>query len=82
MSTYYQYTNRIAHLYYLRILNNINAYLMLIYFINDDSVNGPKTKEEWLKEIEDMYKTINLKNNNKLSKYIINVFIDCNDLKK
>ena len=28
MKTYYQYTNRIAHLYYLRVLNRINAYLI------------------------------------------------------
>lgn len=44
---YYQYTNRIAHLFYLRVLNNIDAYLVNIYFLNDKDVEGPKTKEEW-----------------------------------
>ena len=33
--TFYQYTNRIAHLYYLRVLNGIDAYLVNIYFLND-----------------------------------------------
>jgi hypothetical protein len=28
---YYQYANRIAHLYYLRVLNNIDAYLAFVY---------------------------------------------------
>jgi hypothetical protein len=40
MDIYYQYTNRLAHLYYLRILNSINAYLIFIYFINDLSVRN------------------------------------------
>jgi hypothetical protein len=75
-STYYQYTNRIAHLYYLRVLNNINAYLIFIYFINDSSVNGPKSTEEWKNEINKLHKDIGLKENNPLKEYIIDVFID------
>ncbi|GMO27306.1 MAG: hypothetical protein Ta2B_07970 [Termitinemataceae bacterium] len=80
-STYYQYTNRIAHLYYLRVINNIKTYLIFIYFINDNSVNGPKTIEEWKHEINNLHKDIGLVNDNKLSEYIIDVFIDCNNLK-
>jgi hypothetical protein len=79
--TYYQYTNRIAHLYYLRVLNDINAYLIFLYFINDTSVNGPKTIEEWKYEINKLHETIGLEENNKLSKYIIDIFINYNDLK-
>lgn len=44
--TFYQYANRIAHLYFLRVLNGINAYLVNIYFINDNSVAGPKSIDE------------------------------------
>jgi hypothetical protein len=82
MDTYYQYTNRIAHLYYLRILNDINAYLIFIYFINDISVNGPKTIDEWKYEISELYKKIGLTDNNILSKYIIDIFVDYNELKQ
>jgi len=46
--TFYQYVNRIAHLYYLREKNQIKAHLLFIYFINDITVHGPKTKDEWL----------------------------------
>ena len=42
MRKFYQYTNRLAHLYYLRE-NNVAAFLIFIYFINDTSVNGPRT---------------------------------------
>ena len=46
--TFYQYVNRIAHLYYLREKNKIKAHLLFIYVINDITVHGPKTKDEWL----------------------------------
>lgn len=43
---FYQYTNRLAHLYYLRVLNEIPAYLIFTYFIGDTSVDGPKNLAE------------------------------------
>jgi hypothetical protein len=52
-----------------------------LYFINDTSVNGPKTIEEWKHEINKLHEIIGLEENNKLSKYIIDIFIDYNDLK-
>ena len=80
MEMYYQYTNRIAHLYYLRVLNNLNAFLIFIYFLNDSSVNGPKSISEWESEIIELQKKIGLKNGNVLSNYIFDIFIDCNHL--
>ena len=44
---FYQYTNRLAHLYFLRELNKLPAYLVFVYFINDPDMHGPSTKEEW-----------------------------------
>ncbi len=32
---FYQYINRLAHLYLLRVLNKIPAYLVFVYFVND-----------------------------------------------
>jgi len=77
---FYQYTNRIAHLYYLRVLNGIDAYLVNIYFLNDKDVNGPKTKEEWQSAITVMKKYLGV-GKNKLSKYMLDVFIDVNEMK-
>jgi hypothetical protein len=79
--TFYQYTNRIAHLYYLRVLNNINANLLFIYFINDKTVDGPKTKEEWLGAIKTMECYLDLNKQHKLRKYIFDIFIDISDLR-
>jgi len=80
MGMYYQYANRIAHLYYLRVLNNLDAFLIFIYFLNDSSVNGPKSINEWENEIIELQKKIGLKNDNILSNYIFDIFVDYNHL--
>jgi hypothetical protein len=77
---FYQYTNRLAHLYFLRELNNIPAWLINIYFINDKTVNGPKTKEEWRSAVLVMKKYLGV-GRHKLSKYMIDLFIDVEELK-
>ena len=77
---FYQYTNRIAHLYFLRVLNKVPAYLINIYFINDKSVSGPKSREEWLAALQ-VVKTYLGLSDNKLSKYTADIFIDIYDLK-
>lgn len=74
--TFYQYANRIAHLYYLRVLNGIDAYLINIYFINDDSVSGPKSKDEWKGAIQIIKKYLGIPDKNNLKKFMIDVFID------
>ena len=44
---FYQYTNRLAHLYFLREKAHLPAYLLLIYFLNDHDMRGPTTEAEW-----------------------------------
>ena len=78
--TFYQYVNRIAHLYYLREKNQTKAHLLFIYFINDITVNGPKTKDEWIGAIRTMECYLGLAKKHKLRKYIHDIFIDVSDL--
>jgi hypothetical protein len=79
--TFYRYVNRIVHLYYLREKNQIKAHLLFIYFINDITVHGPKTKDEWLGAIQTMECYLGLAKKHKLRKYIYDIFIDVNDLR-
>lgn len=72
---FYQYINRIAHLYYLREINGIKAILLFIYFINDKTVNGPKNKSEWLGATQTMECYLGLSKEHKLRKYIYDIFI-------
>ena len=46
-TSFYQYANRLAHLYWLRELNGLNAYLVNVFFLADEEMIGPKTTEEW-----------------------------------
>jgi hypothetical protein len=44
---FYQYTNRLAHLYFLRQLNGIDAYLLFLYFADAPDVPLACTKQQW-----------------------------------
>ena len=79
-SYFYQYTNRLAHLYLLRVLNKIPAYLVFIYFLNDEAMQGPNTEAEWRVAIRLVHKYLGIKRN-RLSKYTADVFIDINDFR-
>ena len=72
---FYQYTNRLAHLYFLREINKVPAYLVNIYFINDQTVDGPTSQCEWESAIKVMKCYLGI-NRHKLSKYMIDLFID------
>ena len=46
---FYQYANRLAHLYLLRELNKLDAALVFVYFVGDTTVPGrkPVSREGW-----------------------------------
>lgn len=77
---FYQYANRLAHLYLLRSLNNIEAWLFNIYFVGDHTVNGPKTKEEWKGAIRLVQSHLGL-GYYSLNEFQHSFFFDVNDLR-
>ena len=74
-STFYQYTNRLAHLYLLRVLNRVPAYLVFVYFLNDNEMNGPKSIGEWSGALKLLHSFLGT-GRHKLSKYVTDLFID------
>lgn len=78
---FYQYTNRLAHLYLLRKLNNLPAYLIFIYFINDREMNGPSTIGEW-KAATKLLNVYMGTEKHILQKSIGEIFIDVNSLRE
>jgi hypothetical protein len=45
---FYQYANRLAHLYFMHRLNNLDAYLLFLYFSDAPDVPKPApTEVEW-----------------------------------
>lgn len=83
---FYQYATRIAHLYYLRVLNELDGikipadvYLVYVYFINDPywHNNTIKTKEEWEGIISTVKHYLGFSyGNHSLSDYVFDIFID------
>lgn len=75
----YQYANRLAHLYLLRVLNGLPAFLVMLYFVNDYEQSGPSTQEEWQGAIT-LQKTLLGLRRHKLTPYVLDIFIDVSDL--
>lgn len=78
--SFYQYANRVAHLYYLRVLNGINAHLLFVNFINDSEMKGPENKETWDACYKMMEAALGLKPKYKLSGFVHHAVIDTNKL--
>ena len=77
--TFYQYTNRLAHLYLLRELNGVPAHLVLLYFINAADVHGPSSREEWEGALRLLHRVLGV-GRHKLSPYVIDAFVDVKEL--
>jgi len=74
-SSIYQYTNRLAHLYLLRVLHEVPAYLVFVYFVNDKDMNGPKSIDEWNGALSPLTSYLGI-GRHRLKKYIADIFID------
>lgn len=84
---FYQYTNRLAHLYLMREKNKLDAYLIFLYFLNAREMSAsdtlvPETKAEWESAITLMERFLGLPTRHKLSPYIIHAFVDTADIEK
>ena len=80
-STFYQYTNRLAHLYLLRALNEVPAYLVFVYFVNDKDMNGPKSIDEWNGALLLLTSYLGI-GRHRLKQYIADIFIDIGEIQK
>ena len=77
---FYQYANRLAHLYFLREVSDINAYLVFLYFLNDPDLDGPYTERgEWQAAIKVMHEALGIRGKVP-EKYVIDVFVDVGEL--
>lgn len=75
---FYQYVNRLAHLYLLR-QNDLQAYLVFVYFLNDVEMSGPSTVKEWQAALDLLHAYLGL-GRHKLQKYIVDVFFDVSQI--
>jgi hypothetical protein len=76
---YYQYANRLAHLYLLRQLNNVPAELVHLCFLNDLEMNGPTSAAQWHVAIDQVHDTLGI-TDHPLLRHLHHVFVDVGDL--
>jgi len=75
LNGYYQYANRLAHLYLLRHLNGIPAWLVFVCFVNDTVMSGPKSKTEWQAAMADVHRHLGV-DREQLYPHVVDVFPD------
>jgi len=76
----YQYTNRIAHLYFLREVNKVPAHLLFVYFVGDKETAGPSSVSEWEAALTVVKGVLGLGSRHRLSKYVADVFVSVGEL--
>lgn len=74
LTGYYQYANRLAHLYFLRRLG-VNAWLVFLYFTNDAEMQGPTSEAAWHAHLEEVYKQLGFPKETYIPG-VVNVFVD------
>lgn len=80
---YYQYTNRLAHLYFLRTMNDLPAYLVFLYLTGGSDMQGPKIAEEWSGALRLVHKQLGIDDarlQQQLGGAVIDIFIDVGDI--
>ena len=84
-TSFYQYANRLAHLYWLRELNGHDAYLVNLFLVNDRDMNGPESVAEWQAAIRLQEVFLGVRQSSYaldpwVGAYVLDVFIDVNDI--
>ncbi len=77
----YQHANRVAHLWWLREQQDVDAHLVFLYFIGADKVGGPSSRARWEGAIELEEKVLGLPKRHLLRPYVHHVFFDVTPLK-
>ena len=81
---FYQYANRLAHLYLLRELNCLDAYLVFVYFVGDWTRlpdEDPVSREGWEAVTSLATKHLGISQSNEwVSKNVKDVFIEVSDM--
>ena len=78
---FYQYANRLAHLYFLREVNRQDAYLAFVYFTGDSDVDGPATVAEWKAALTVAKGALGVPKRHRLSRYVADIFIDVSEMR-
>jgi hypothetical protein len=74
MEGFYQYANRLAHAYLLNQLNDVPAHLVFLYFVGDDDMAGPASREQWEAFVASAHEALGV--TGRLPRYVRDAFVD------
>jgi hypothetical protein len=74
LTGYYQYANRLAHLYFLRQAG-VKAWLVFLYFTNDAEMQGPTSEAAWHAHLEEVHRQLGFPKETRIPG-VINIFVD------
>ena len=74
LGDYYQYANRLAHLYFLNIAGQVPTWMVFLYFVGDVEQNGPTTVAEWTLALDNMNSKLGLPKCHLFDERIVPVF--------
>ncbi|MER8802072.1 hypothetical protein [Mesorhizobium sp. M0998] len=69
---FYQLANRYAHLNFLRT-NGVNAWLILVNFIDDTEMNGPSSAAEWRAVYQIVDHVMGVPKRNPMGKFVLHI---------
>jgi len=78
---FYQHANRLAHLYWFRVVQRYPAHLVYVLFTGDQEMRGPATEQSWRGAIELMEHSMGLAAHS-LRPFIHYVFVDLSELNR
>ena len=79
-SEFYQYANRLAHLYLLAQLNGLDAWLVMLYFRNDVAMGGPERIRHWEEAIAAEHAALGLPQQHPLAGRVAHLYPNVRDL--
>jgi len=74
MGPYYQYANRLAHLYFMHVLCGVPTWMVFIYFVGGWKRHHVSEVTEWTASLLRIPEALGLPNAHMLSERIANVF--------
>lgn len=80
IEAFYQLANRFAHLHFLRA-NGVEAWLILMNFVGDEEMNGPRSAAEWEAAYKIVYHVMGISSRNSLSPYIVHLYPSVSQLR-
>ena len=73
---FYQLTNRLAHLYFLRHQQDVPAWLVLTNFVGDAEMDGPTSEAEWKAAYQIVWHVLGINRSHELIPYVIELHPD------